>query len=419
MRIMQVHKFFYPHAGSETVLFHTRKLLTDRGHRVIDFSMQHPENVHSQYGEYFSRRREYNDGNRPLPERLRDAGASVYSLEARRSLRRLIEAERPDVAHLHIVYHQLTMSVVDELSAAGIPVVMTLHDYKIGCPAYVLYRDGAPCYECASGTSLGAVRHRCVKGSRAASLLAGAEALVAHRLGKYRKVDMYVTPSRFAGEVAIAAGVDSDRVTVIPNFLPDEEVEEPVSKLAERPEFFFAGRLEEVKGIGDLLRAFEGGSEDLGTLVIAGAGGDLEGAVEDAAGRAPNIRYVGRLSREEVRRQLRASRAAVLPSRWNENNPMSVLEARSLGIPVVVSDRGGLPEMVEHGEDGLVVAAGDVDGLRNAVARLAADARLAERFGAAGRERFLRDNTADTHYEALIEAYERARRPSGAVAAPG
>lgn len=415
MRIMQIHKFFYPHAGSETVLFHTRKLLTDKGHDVIDFAMNHPDNISSKYSQFFSRRREYTDASRPLPVRAWDAVASVYSLNARLSLRQLLKRERPDIAHLHIVYHQLTMSVVDELATAGVPIVMTLHDYKIGCPAYVLYRDGAPCYECASGATAGVVRHKCVKGSRAASLLAGAEAMVAHRLGKYEKVDMYVCPSRFAGDIAIGAGVDPGRVRVIPNFLPDEEVREPVSVLAESPEFFFAGRLEEVKGVGELLEAFEMDSEELGTLVVAGAGGDLEPRVRLVAEQAKNIDYRGRLARGDALQQLRGSRAAVLPSRWNENNPMSILEARSLGIPVIVSDRGGLPEMVTNGVDGLVVRAGDIAGLRKAIATLANDPELARRFGAAGHERFLRENTADVHYAALMDAYDDVLQPSPAV----
>lgn len=409
MRVLQIHKFFYPHAGSETVLFHTRQLLADRGHEVIDFAMDHPENVPSDFSEYFPRRREYTDESRPLAVRAWDAASSVYSVGARRSLRRLLEREKVDVAHLHIVYHQLTMSVVDELAAAGIPVVMTLHDYKIGCPAYVLYRDGEPCFDCASGKAAGVVRHKCIKESRAASMIAGAEAVVAHRLRKYDKVDLYVCPSGFAGDVAIRAGVNPGRVRVIPNFLPDDEVCEPVSGLAEEPEFFFAGRLEEVKGIGELLEAFESGSA-MGRLVVAGAGGDLEDRVKDAAERTPAIDYRGRLTREEVREQLRRSRAAVLPSRWNENNPMSILEARSVGIPVVVSDRGGLPEMVSDGIDGFVVEAGNPAVLQHALLVLAEDRGLAQRVGRAGRDRFLKENSADAHYEALIDVYGQVVR---------
>jgi glycosyltransferase involved in cell wall biosynthesis len=410
MRILQIHKFFYPHAGSETALFHTRELLASKGHEVIDFAMEHPKNVSSPYGEFFAPRREYTDSSRSKILRGRDALSSVYSLAARTRLHRLLEQTKPDIAHMHIIYHQLTMSIVDELARAEVPMVMTLHDYKIGCPAYVLYRDGHPCHDCTTGAVYNVVRHKCIKGSRSASALAGVEAAFSHFTGKYNKIDAYVCPSAFVGSVATETGIPADRIHVIPNFLPDSEVGQPVSSLAESPRFFFAGRLEEVKGVDDVLEAFREEDPAMGTLVIAGAGGGLEDKVKDAALQLTNVEYLGRLSREGVLQQLRQSRAAVLPSRWDENNPMSILEARTIGVPVIVSDRGGLPEMVTDSIDGKIVRAGDIQGLRDAIRDLAVDRLRAQAFGRAGYERFCRDNTASVHYEALMGAYDAARR---------
>ncbi len=416
VRILQIHKFFYPHAGSETVLFHTRDLLKANGHEVIDFAMTHPSNVESHYREFFAPRREYTDRSRPLISRGVDAVSSVYSLSARSCLRRLLERVKPDIVHMHIIYHQLTMSIVDELARAEIPMVMTLHDYKIGCPAYVLYRDGHPCHDCTRGAVHNVVRHRCIKGSAPASVLAGIEAAFSRLARKYNKIDAYVCPSAFAGKVAIEAGIAADRIHVIPNFLPENEIGQPVASLAESPRFFFAGRLEEVKGIDDLLEAFDAADPSMGTLVIAGAGGELEGKVRQAAAERGNVEYLGRLSREQVLQELRQSRAAVLPSRWDENNPMSVLEARTLGVPVIVSDRGGLPEMVSDGVDGKVVGAGDVSALRAAIKGLAADRPTAEAFGRSGYRRFCDANTAPVHYRALMGAYAAAagRHPARA-----
>lgn len=416
MRILQVHKFFYPHAGSETVLFHTRDLLTSNGHEVIDFSMAHPKNATSPYEKFFAPRREYVDTSRPVVLRARDAVSSVYSIAARSRLRRLLDATRPEVAHMHIIYHQLTMSIVDELARAGVPMIMTLHDYKIGCPAYVLYRDGHPCQDCTSGAVYNVMRHKCIKGSRSASALAGVEAGFSRLTGKYAKIDAYVCPSAFAGQVAGKAGIAADRIHVIPNFLPDSELGQPVDSLADHPRFFFAGRLEEVKGVDDLLEAFRGGDASMGTLVIAGAGGEMEAKVRQTAIELDNVEYLGRVSRDEVIRQLRQSRAAMLPSRWDENNPMSVLEARTVGIPVIVSDRGGLPEMVTDGVDGKIVRAGDVAGLRAAIRDLAANRAAAEAFGRAGHQRFYRDNTAAAHYEALMRAYGAAMERRRSIA---
>jgi glycosyltransferase involved in cell wall biosynthesis len=416
MRILQIHKFFYPHAGSETVLFHTRDLLTSNGHDVIDFAMAHPDNVPSPHEEFFAPRREYIDTSRSVMLRGRDAVASVYSVAARSRLRRLLDVTKPDIAHMHIIYHQLTMSIVDELAQAGVPMIMTLHDYKIGCPAYVLYRDGHPCRDCTGGAVYNVVRHKCIKGSRSASVLAGVEAGFSRLTHKYAKIDAYVCPSAFAGKVAEEAGMAANRIHVIPNFLPESEVGQPVDALVDAPRFFFAGRLEEVKGVEDLLEAFRGGDASMGTLVIAGAGGEMEATVRQSARELENVEYLGRISRDEVIRQLRRSRAAMLPSRWDENNPMSILEARTVGIPVIVSDRGGLPEMVSDGVDGRIVRVGDLAGLRSAVKGLAADRAMAEAFGQAGHQRFHRENTAAAHYEALMRAYgaamERSRSTS-------
>jgi glycosyltransferase involved in cell wall biosynthesis len=418
MRILQIHKFFYPHAGSETALFNTRELLTTRGHEVIDFAMEHPDNVASPYADYFTPRRDYTDTTRSLPSRARDALSSVYSVKARHKLRRLLDDVPPDIAHMHLIYHQLTLSIVDELARRAIPTVLTMHDYKMGCPAYVLYRDGAPCDLCTTGPVENAFLHRCVKGSLAGSLLAAIEARTARMRGSYRKIDAHIAPSAFAGRVAIATGLDPDTVHVLPNFLPEEELREPVEALDEEPRFFFAGRLQEVKGIRDMLSAYAGDDPGLGTLVLAGAGGELEGEVIAAAERAPNVEYLGRLSRAQVLSQLRRSRAVLMPSRWHENNPMSLLEARAVGVPVICTDMGGLPEMVEHGVDGIVVPSAQPCALSDAIRQLSKDRRLAQEMGLRGHERLLRDNAPDVHYDGLMAVYESARARRVATVAP-
>jgi glycosyltransferase involved in cell wall biosynthesis len=277
-----------------------------------------------------------------------------------------------------------------------------MHDYKIGCPAYVLYRDGAPCDLCTTGPVENAFLHRCVKGSRAGSLLAAIEARTVRMRGSYKKIDAHIAPSAFAGRVAVATGIDPDTVHVVPNFLPAEELEDPVEAL------------EEVKGIRDMLGAYAADDRALGTLVLAGAGGELEGEVLAAAESSRNVEYLGRLSRAQVHAQLRRSRALLMPARWHENNPMSVLEARAVGVPVICTDMGGLPEMVEHGVDGFVVGRARPQALADAIRQLAHDRRLAQEMGQRGHERLLHDNTPDIHYERLMAVYEDActrRRP--------
>jgi glycosyltransferase involved in cell wall biosynthesis len=236
----------------------------------------------------------------------------------------------------------------------------------------------------------------------------------------YEKIDAYIAPSKFAGRVVEHTGIPADRVRVIRNFLPDREIGGSADSLrvADRGHgrFLFAGRLEAVKGVRELLDVYSDSTGELGRLVIAGAGGELEADVVAAAQRSSNIEYLGRLSRSDVRRELERSRAALVPSLWDENYPMSVLEARAARVPVVASDMGGLPEMVDHGVDGYTFRAGDPTGLRAALEALAQDQAQARAMGDAGFERLCRENSEASHYEQLLDAYRYAsmNRTTGA-----
>ena len=220
MRVLQINKFLYRGAGAETVMFRTADLLRANGHDVSFFAMQDPRNVPSAESEYFPRGRYYGEGQ-GIFRRTKDALASIYSLEVRKALRRLLREQRPDVAHLHNLYHQLTLSVVDELAAERIPTVMTLHDYKPVCPSYVLYTDGAPCHRCVTGNPGHAIVHRCVKNSRAASTIASLEALLARTRDTYGRIDAFISPSRHLAHVMTQGGLPADRIHVIPNFVAD------------------------------------------------------------------------------------------------------------------------------------------------------------------------------------------------------
>ena len=403
-RVLLVNKFFFRNAGAETVFFRTRDLLARNGHDVIDFAMEHPRNLDSPYARWFGPRREYGGEGGRLA-RARDAADSIYSFAARRRLRELLGAHRPDVAHLHNVYHQLTLSVVDELAAAGVPTVLTLHDYKPVCPSYVIYTDGAPCRRCVHGSVVNAVVHECIKDSRPASLVAAVEAGLARRRGTYRKVDRFIAPSRFMASVMEEGGFDRDRIDVLPNFLPIDPTPPPVDPPPRR-HLLFVGRLEEVKGVRLLLEAWR--HVPPGTPLRILGTGPLQGLVEEAAAGSPDIEYLGFQPREVIERELDGALALLVPSLWEENCPMAILEARERGCPVIAADRGGLPEMVRDGIDGLLFAAGDAASLVGRVEGLTADSGRAETMGDEGREAALDRYSADRHYDALRTVYERA-----------
>jgi glycosyltransferase involved in cell wall biosynthesis len=403
--VLQVNKFFHPRAGAETAFLQTRDLLGERGHEVVDFAMSHPANLASPYARHFAPSRSY-DGDGRLDQRIRDAASSVYSPQARASLGALLDERRPDVAHLHNVYHQLTLSVVDELARRRVPMVLTLHDWKVACPAYTLFTEGSPCRRCVRGSVANAIVHRCVKGSALASGVAAVEAGLARHRGTYAKIQRFIAPSRFAVDVAGMAGIEARRIAQVPNFLTDVELSAAPAPGPREPVLLYAGRLDTTKGIRQLLAAFAHVSAPA-VLRIAGSG-ELEDEVRAAAARDPRIDYLGRIERTELLAQLDRARAVVLPSIWEDNGPLAILEAQARGAALVVSDRGGLPEFVRDGESGLIVPAEDVVALAESMQRLVDDPDLAQRLGHAGRQDVQTEHNAARHYERLVSVYSEA-----------
>jgi glycosyltransferase involved in cell wall biosynthesis len=403
MHVLQINKFLYGGAGAETVMFRTADLLRSNGHEVSFFAMQDPRNMPCAESEYFPRGRYYGE-DQSLIRRARDAGASIYSVEARKALRRLVRDRRPDVAHLHNVYHQLTLSIVDELAAQGIPIVMTLHDYKPVCPSYVLYTDEAPCHRCVKGNPTHAIVHRCIKGSRAASAVAATEALLTRVRGIYGRIDAFIAPSRHLAEVMVEGGLPASRMHVIPNFVADEQFREPgLKQLDNPPTVLFVGRLEEVKGLRVLLAAARE-TASAATVVVVGSG-PLEHEVRQAENEGI-VRYMGQRGWEQIAEMMDSASALVVPSLWEENCPMVVLEAGARGCPVIASDRGGLRELVSDGVDGLLTMPGDSQRLAAAIRRITADALLCQRLGHERWARARLHNEAKAHLEPLLALYE-------------
>lgn len=413
MRVLQINKFLYGKGGAETVMFRTAELLRAHDHDVSFFGMQSDLNVPSEEAKYFPRGRYYGSEQR-LVRRALDAGASIYSMSARRSLGRLLADRAPDVAHLHNVYHQLTLSILDELHARHVPIVMTLHDYKPVCPSYLTYVDDKPCHRCVGSHPGHALVHRCIKGSRAASMIAVTEAILVRARHLYDRVDAFISPSHHLANLMVEGGLPRDRIHVIPNFIADEQFRqgEPPSQDG-RPTVLFVGRLEEVKGIRVLLEAARAVSSDLDVVVVGS--GPLESEVEAAANEGV-VRYLGRREWDEIAGLMDRARATVVPSLWEENCPMVVLEAGARGCPVIAADRGGLIELVDEGEDGFLFTAGDPQDLAATLRRVAGDPSLSARLGKSRHARTLAHNTAAAHLPALLDTYERAARSASARA---
>lgn len=420
MVVLQVNKFFWLKGGSERYFFTVSEELENRGHQVVHFSMDHPDNRPSPHSQYFVSQKNYDTRVGAL-ETISHGFSFVRSREAAKKIRALVRDHRPDVAHLHNIYHQLTPSIIAALDEAGVPVVMTLHDYKLVCPNYSHFTDGGYCYRCRGGRYYQATLSRCSGESIARSALLSVEAYWQRFSRVYGRVDRFIAPSRFMRDhitqSAADVGIHADRVVHVPGFCPPEEVgteltDRESALLDDLPERYvlYFGRVSVEKGLGTLLRAAE--QLDRVPFVICGDGPlreTLENTVIEK--KLENVRFTGYVNKPVLERIVKRSVAVVLPAIWPENAPFTVIEAAAAGVPLIVSDMGGLPEMADV-VSGLVFPHGDAGELTRSVAGLWENPEAARERGEAGRKGAIEYYDRTRHMESLERIYDevRARR---------
>ncbi|MBK1717892.1 glycosyltransferase family 4 protein [Thiocystis violacea] len=402
MKVLQANKFFFRNGGSEAVMFQEKAFLLKTGIEVIDFSMRDPRNSPSDYSDDFVSYQSY-EGATGAGARIRSALKLIHSPEAVRNIGRLIDRTRPDIVHAHNIYHQLTPSIIGAAKRRGIPVVLTLHDYKPVCPVYTRLRQGQVCSDCLGGRFSNVVRHRCADGSLGKSALLYAEAWFQRLIGSYEQVDRLIAPSAFMHRSVTAHRFAPSQVEVIHNGI---DCDAPPEASEDDGYALYLGRLSHEKGIETLLASHAGIADEV-DLAIAGTG-PLE---EDIRARYPKARFLGHLTGDALRETIRRASLIVVPSEWLENCPMSVLEAMALGKPVVASDIGGIPELVLDGETGLLFQPGDRVALRDALTRLMRDPDLRHRQGLAARRRVEEHFSLKRHNSALLRLYQGLLKP--------
>ncbi len=396
MKVLLANKFFYDHGGPETVLFATRDLLQGAGHQVIDFAMRDPRNRPSRYAAYFAPNVDL-QSVRPTPSSLRAAIRFVDSSVAARNMRGLVEDTRPDIAHLHSINHQLTPSIIRVLREQGVPVVMTLHDYKLVCPAYTLLAGGGICESCSGGRFYRAFTTSCR--GRVRSALLTAESYVQHRLRRsYDGVSLFLAPSRFLADKFREMGF-RHRIEVLPN---PSTAGSGAAASSRGSHFLFVGRVVPEKG----LRTLCGAAQRSGAHVkMVGDGPQLAELRRDF-GHEPNIEFLGRVDPQRTQAMMREALAVLVPSEWYENQPMVILEAFAGATPVIASALGGNSELVRDGETGLLHMPGDVADLAAKLAWARDHAAEMAAMGERARE-FSAQFAPSVHLERLTAIYRR------------
>jgi glycosyltransferase involved in cell wall biosynthesis len=404
VRILHVNKFLYRRGGAEAYMEDLADLQVAAGDEVAFFGMSHPLNTHLEYAAHFPTEVEFEPPPQSLAGRVRGVARMLYSTSASRGMAAVLDSFHPDVVHLHNIYHQLSPSVLRPVARRRVAAVMTLHDYKLACPTYRFLDKGSICEACLGGHFHQAVLRRCRDGSLASSAAMAGELFVHTLTRAYSPVQRFICPSRFLEGRMRAAGVFPARLRHVPHFIDTSGV--PV-KRTPGGGVLVAGRLSHEKGVDIAIRSI--GLLDGATLDVAGTGPDQTRLEELATAVAPGrVRFHGLLSKLELERLMLEAAVVAVPSRWYENQPMVVLEALAHGVPVVGTTLGGMPELIEPGVTGELVAPDDPAAMATVLRRLLDDPAGTAAMGAAGRERIETGFSPAAHLELVRRVYGEA-----------
>lgn len=387
MRVLLVHNFYRSGApgGEDVIVLQEKKLLESRGHDVALYSRSNDEVRLSR------------------PAQLLEVASQLRgSKKAKRDLKILLDDFQPEVVHFHNTFPLIGIGAYELFTDARVPIVQTLHNYRLVCAAATHFRDGRVCDACTPSRSWPAIANRCYQKSAVGSLLVAHMIHANLKSGLYQRlVDRFLVLTEFAKQRLLATGVANSRITVRPNSLV---VDVPMRVSASEPYAVFSGRLSHEKGILFLLDAWS----RLPTLPlkIIGGGPLLDWARAEIEKRGLNAECVGNLSRQESLQLVTGASVMIVPSMWFEGMPLVILEAWALGVPVVGSRIGGIAEMLGADQRGMTFTVGSHDSLVDAITKVISDSAFAAALSAAGRAEFKRAHEPSIGARTLEQVYE-------------
>lgn len=362
MKIIQTNKFFYPKGGADQYFLLLITELQKSGDLVIPFAMADNQNLSSPWNHYFSENIDYYSSKK----RFKIARNLIWNKEAAAKFGRLLDQEKPDLIHAHNIYHQLSPAILVEAKKRQIPVIMTLHDYKLVCPNYRLFTHDKNCQRCLTGNYWHCLANNCYD-SYPKSAVAALESFLHNKVWHtYRdNIDLFIAPSKYLKQLMIKAGWNETKIIVLANPAPKYEPQ------ADGKRLLYLGRLAPEKGVDVLLQALKLTNRQL-SLDIAGSGQEevrLKSLVKEL-GLTTRVTFHGYLSGKSLKKLKREAKAIILPSVWAENLPLVLLEALSYGKLIIASQSGGTPELIEDGKTGFLFPPGDAFALAHQINQL-------------------------------------------------
>lgn len=396
MKILLVNKFLYPKGGAETYVFKLGKHLKSKGHEVEYFGMEHPSNIVGNNANAYVSSIDLGKtkfSNIFAPLRI------IYSYEARKKIRKVLDDFKPDVIHLNNIHYYLTPSILLEIHKYSkdtnhkVRIIYTAHDYQLVCPSHGLFDSNLiPCEKCLSGNYKNCFKTKCLKNSRLKSLIGTLDAYFWKHSKAYSYVDCYICPSLFLKSKMDTQKRFKNKTITIHNFIDESE-----SIAIEKEDYILEfGKLCRDKGTATLLEVCKLLPEI--KFVFAGYG-PLESEIE----KVPNAEFVGFKTGKELETLIRKAAISICPSECYENCPFTVLESQLYLTPVIGSNMGGIPELIEQGRTGEVFEAGNVKELANKIKELWYNKEKLKKY--TENCKTLNFETKESYYEKLIKIY--------------
>lgn len=374
MKILMVNKFLYPNGGSETYIFKLGEELVKRGHEVSYFGMEHPKRIVGNRTGSYTKNMDFHAGKFG---RLLYPFKIIYSTEARKKIKEVLDDFAPDAVHLNNFNFQLTPSIIYEIrkyeknQGRKISILYTAHDYQWVCPNHMMKipSTGELCSRCINGRYFNCTKYSCIHNSVVKSFLGSLEASLYRMIRTYEKVDTIICPSLFLKKQIDCYRNLSDKTVVMHNFIFTEDVHDQKKENY----IVYFGRYSEEKGIKTLLEV----CRELPEIPFVFAGG---GPLDKEVGKISNIQNKGFLYGEELKHLVAKARFSVFTSEWYENCPFSVMESQMYGTPVIAADIGGVPELLDDGRTGILYKSGNKEALKAAILKLWDDHDKCEEF---------------------------------------
>ena len=380
-KVLIVHNYYQIPGGEDTVVVNEKKLLEHHGHQVLVYTRHNSElKTFSKF------------------QKLLLPVSTVFCFQTYREVKKLIKREKIDVVHVHNTLNLISPSVYYAAFCCNVPVVQTVHNFRLLCPGATFFRNGHICEDCVTKGLICAVKHKCYRDSTVQTLACAVSTWIHRTLGTYGKLN-YICLTEFnKNKLLSLKQIEEQKVFVKPNFVKASEKIVPYANRKEQ--FIYAGRLDPLKGIDILLKAWELFDPKEEKLIICGTGPMESWCREFVESRQlKNVEFKGFVENAAVKELLGESKALILPTQWYEGFPMSIVESFSTGTPVIASDLGNAGSLIKEGINGLKFQADSPESLCEAIKNALTDLKGLN-------ETAIRQYSEESNYEQLREIYE-------------